>query len=300
MTRQLVFVHGRAQEHKDAVALKNEWIAAFQSGLKKNGLNLPGPISHGDIKFESKIRFPYYGQTLYDLVKETPTVADVVVRGAETDDALRQFLQSVLKEIQEKTKITDDQVKKALGSDILARGPLNWEWLQGILAAIDKHVTGASGALLALVTNDVYQYLKNPIIRDTIEQGVRAALTSEPTVVVAHSLGTIIAYNLLRREGAKQGWVVPLFVTLGSPLAVTAIKRFLSPIEHPSCVTKWYNAMDGKDIVALYPLDKKHFDVAPAIENKTDVRNQTSNRHGISGYLNDKVIARRIYDAIEG
>ena len=39
--RHLVFVHGRAQENKDAVALKEEWLAAFREGLAKNGLDLP-------------------------------------------------------------------------------------------------------------------------------------------------------------------------------------------------------------------------------------------------------------------
>ena len=37
MTRQLVFVHGRAQEQKDASALKAEWLDALQEGLGKSG-----------------------------------------------------------------------------------------------------------------------------------------------------------------------------------------------------------------------------------------------------------------------
>ena len=32
---RLVFVHGRAQEGKDAIALKAEWIAAWRKGLDK-------------------------------------------------------------------------------------------------------------------------------------------------------------------------------------------------------------------------------------------------------------------------
>jgi hypothetical protein len=56
--------------------------------------------------------------------------------------------------------------------------------------------------------------------------------------------------------------------------------------------------MDSLDIVALNPLDTANFDVTPAIENKTDVKNQTENHHGIIGYLNDEGVARRIYDAV--
>jgi hypothetical protein len=293
MTRQLVFVHGRAQEHKIAKDLKADWISAFREGLAKSNLALP--IAEEDI------RFPYYGQTLYDLVTEVPSenVAEVIIRGQDTDEAQREFLRSVLEEVRQKEGITDEQIEEVIGSDVIQKGPLNWEWLQGILGAIDKHVPYASGVSIALATKDVYQYLKNPGIRDTIDQGVRAAMTpGVPTVVVGHSLGTVVCYNLLRREGAAEGWVVPLYVSLGSPLAVTAIKKALRPIKHPSCVEHWYNAMDERDVVALYPLDRVHFDVDPMIENKINVDNDTNNRHGISGYLKDKDVARRIFDAL--
>jgi hypothetical protein len=56
--------------------------------------------------------------------------------------------------------------------------------------------------------------------------------------------------------------------------------------------------MDDRDVVSLYPLDPKHFLVDPPIENKTNVDNPTANRHGISGYLSDRVVAKRIYDAL--
>lgn len=293
MTRQLIFVHGRAQEYKDADVLKADWISAFQEGLAKSNLALP--IA------EQNIRFPYYGQTLYDLVTEAPSenVAEVIIRGQDTDEAQREFLRSVLEEVRQKEGITDEQLEEVIGSDVIQRGPLNWEWLHCILKAVDKYVPHASGASIAVATNDVYQYLKNPGIRDTIEQGVRAAMTpGVPTVVVGHSLGTVVCYNLLRRDGATEGWEVPLYVSLGSPLAITAIKKALRPVEHPSCVEKWYNAMDERDVVALYPLDRYHFEVDPMIENKTNVDNETNNRHGISGYLNDKDVARRIFDAL--
>jgi hypothetical protein len=76
------------------------------------------------------------------------------------------------------------------------------------------------------------------------------------------------------------------------------VKEALSPGKHPRCVTRWFNAMDDRDVVSLYPLDPKHFLVDPPIENKTNVDNPTANRHGISGYLSDRVVAKRIYDAL--
>lgn len=293
MTRQLVFVHGRAQEHKDAVSLKGEWVAAFRKGLSKSNLSLPIE--------EEDIRFPYYGQTLFDLNEHVPPeqVAEVIVRGADADRVRHDFILSVLEEVRSQYGITEGQLAEVAGGEVVTRGPLNWEWLQGILQAVDRFVPGASGASIAIATNDVYQYLKNAGIRDSIDEGVRKAIKpGVQTVMVSHSLGTVVAYNLLRREETALGWSVPLLVTLGSPLAVTAIKRSLMPIKHPQCVSRWYNAMDERDVVALYPLFKPRFDIDPAIENNTSVRNDTENRHGISGYLGDKDVAKRIYDAL--
>lgn len=292
MSRQLVFVHGRAQEHKDSVALKKEWIDAWTKGLAKSDLSLP--IAEEDI------RFPYYGQTLFDLVEEVDPekAARVVVRGEGMPESQKEFMRSVLEEVKAKA-LTEEQFRDVAGQQVIERGPLNWGWVQKILEAVDKHVPGASGASIALATNDVYQYLKNPGIRDVIDTGVRSAVDPDvETVVVSHSLGTVVAFNVLRRDGDDANWRVPLFVTLGSPLAVTAIKKGLRPIKHPACAPEWFNAMDSGDIVALYPLDEDHFDVDPAIENKTDVHNHTSNQHGIAGYLDDKDVARRIYDAL--
>lgn len=289
VAQRLVFIHGRAQEHKDSIALKAEWVDAWRAGLAKSGLDLP--------LAETAIKFPYYGQTLFDLVSGAANPAAVVVRGGTAAmDAEQKFQQAVIEEVQGALKISDAEVDAALAADVRQRGPANWEWVQGILKVIDNKVPGASGLSIALATRDVYQYLKNPAIKASIEAGVREAMTpGVPTVVVSHSLGTVVAYNLLKSEGAAAGWQVPLFVTLGSPLGVKAIKQSVAPIEHPRCAARWFNAMDERDVVALYPLDEGRFDVDPDIENKTDVRNHTDNRHGISGYLDDAVVAQRIH-----
>jgi hypothetical protein len=293
MIKQLMFVHGRAQEKKDAAALKGEWIAAFREGLSKSELDLS--IS------ENMIRFPYYGQTLYDLVSNVPPekVAQVIVKGENADEQQRAFVRAVIQEVRDKAGITDAEIAAVAEQAVVTKGPLNWEWLHAVLRAIEQTVPGASGASIAVATNDVYQYLFNIGIRDAIEEGIRKAMQpGADTVIVGHSLGTVVAYSLLRREGKSSGWKVPLYVTLGCPLGVSAIKRALAPNRHPECVGDWFNALDVRDIVALYPLDEDTFPITPSIENKIDVNNQTENRHGISGYLNDKEVAKRIYDAL--
>ncbi|MFM7055304.1 MAG: alpha/beta hydrolase [Planctomycetota bacterium] len=293
MTRQLVFVHGRSQEHRDAAALKAEWVEAWKQGLAKNGLTLP--IS------DEEIRFPYYGQTLFDLVKGASggAVSDVIVRGEDLNEGEARFIGDFVLELQSQCGITDLQVQELAADAIIERGPLNWKWVRLVLQALDTHVPGASSTSISLATRDVYLYLRNPGLQNVIDTGIRRALTpGVETVVVGHSLGSVVSYNLLRRDGRDLGWKVPLYVTLGSPLAVTAVRDALRPLAHPGCVTKWWNALDSRDVVALYPLDAPRFAVTPSIENKTDVDNPTENRHGISGYLSDPVVAKRIYDAL--
>jgi hypothetical protein len=299
MKRQLVFVHGRSQQDKDSVALKKEWIDNWKDGLAQSGLTLP--IAEEDI------RFPYYGDTLIQMADgmSAEEAARVVVRGSNIDREAEQFMRDYLTEVQEKTGISDEEVLAELDEaarqrgEVRERGVLNWGWVQAILSVLDRKLPGASSASIALFTRDVYQYLSRPAIRQTMNDGVRSAFNPDiETIVVGHSLGTVVAYDVLKNEPGASGLKVPLYVTLGSPLAVKVVKKMLRPIGHPGCVAKWFNAMDERDVVSLFALDADHFNIDPSIENKTDVDNPTQNRHGISGYLGDPVVARRIFEAL--
>lgn len=303
MKRHLVFIHGRSQEHKSASALKAEWLESLGVGLAKSNLRLPIP--------PEQVHFPYYGDTLFDLDggKSGGEVAQIIVRGNTDDQAEQRFARDVLADILAETLrqglITDAEVAAVAGQDVIVRGPLNWPATLAVLKAMDRYVPFASGASIALFTHDVHLYLSNVGVREEIDRGVTSALPpGAETVVVSHSLGTVVAYHLLRRLNNAH-CQIPLLVTLGSPLGVGPIRRALlaelPPLRFPGGVGFWFNALDPRDVVALYPLDAAHFAVEPAtppILNKCDVSNRTSNRHGISGYLEDPEVARRIYEAL--
>jgi len=291
--KKLILLHGRSQQNKDAANLKGEWLKSLNDGFAKAGLEMP--IT------ETSIRFPYYGDTLAQLAagQSGDGVAEVIVRGELGDDEELMFQLEVLKEVRDHHGITDRQVDNIAESEGIERGILSWPWVYASLQAIDNYVPGGSAASIALATHDVHVYLRNPGIRGVIETGVRKALDENPAVVVAHSLGSVVAYNLLRREGEEKGWQVPLLITVGSPLAVKAIRERLKPLQFPDCVRRWYNARDRRDIVALYPLDSgSGWSLDPAIDNYQDVVNTTSNHHGISGYLGDPQVAARIHAAL--
>ncbi len=291
--RTLVLVHGRAQEHKDPLAVKQEWLSALDVGAHHAGRPVDLP--------DDRVRLPYYGQTLFDLVAgDAEHAAEVVVRGAEGGpDAETLFVRETLLEIAERAGVAEDAAREAGADAAVERGPMNWRWVRATLTALDR-LPNVSAWSIALATRDVYQYLHNVRVRDTIEDGVRQALDgTEGAVVVSHSLGTVVAYNLLRREAGPRGWDVPLLVTLGSPLGVTNISRTLRPVSWPDPVGAWFNAYDPEDLVALHPLTAPWFPV-DRIDDYGKVDNPTSNQHGISGYLSDSRVAATILEALAG
>ena len=140
MTKQLVLIHGRSQQHKDSIALKAEWLEALEEGLAKSNLTLP--IAEPDV------RFPFYGDTLFDLVdgKSEDTAAEVIVRGEQGDDDEQRFVRAVMEEVQKKSGITDAEIAQVAGQEVVEKGPQNWEWVQGFLKAVDRFLPHGSGA----------------------------------------------------------------------------------------------------------------------------------------------------------
>ena len=137
-------------------------------------------------------------------------------------------------------------------------------------------------------------------MREHIEAGVAHAFDacgSEPTVVVGHSFGSIVAFRMLR-AGGRITCPVRALITVGSPLGIGAVRRALEPIGHPPLVRSWQNAFDERDVVALHPLDDVHFPVVPGIRNHGDVRNESDNHHKIEGYLTDPTVAGWLADAL--
>jgi hypothetical protein len=286
---KLILIHGRSQQGKDPVKLKQQWEEALNKGLNLTGLSLPSGLS---------ISFPFYGDKLDELVQQVnaPLVTDVMMRGASPDSREAEFRGQLLYEMAHEFGITDAEIQRYYAEQPQERGPLNWEWVQSILKALDEKTSLGESAIDAF-TRDVYVYLSYRAVRKAIDDIVLAELGSTPCVVVGHSLGSVVGYNILGKLSPSIN--VKRFITVGSPLGINTIKKKLdTPLSMPKCVKDWYNAMDERDVVALYPLDTNHFPINPAIENKTDVANFTDDRHGIEGYLSDPYVAQKIHEAL--
>lgn len=103
---------------------------------------------------------------------------------------------------------------------------------------------------------EVYRYLSSPARRAAARQEViHAVEESGADIVVAHSLGSVVAYEALH-DHPELG--VSTFLTLGSPLGLpSAVFDALDPApvrghgQRPPSVTHWTNIADAGDLVAL-------------------------------------------------
>ena len=107
------------------------------------------------------------------------------------------------------------------------------------------------------VLRDVFVYVNDSRTRREINKIVAAKLTDEPTVVVGHSLGSVVSYEVLREHAGNS---VPQLITIGSPLGIRAIRNQLkTPLTMPAGVEDWYNAYDDRDVVASLPAQCREF-----------------------------------------
>jgi hypothetical protein len=286
---RLVLVHGRSQQGLNPVDLQSAWLETLRRGAAKINRSLPDRLD---------VAFPYYGDTLDDFARrfELPLTTDIQAKGSPVNTDFLNFQAEVAEDIRTRAGITDAQVQEEFGTNTTEKGPQNWAWVQAVIRAIDRNAGGISQSAIETFMRDVYLYTTRIGVRDAIDRIVGDALNETPCVVIGHSLGSVVAYNILRND--RRALKVEAYITVGSPLAIRAVRDRFRPIAFPTLAKTWYNAFDPKDVVALYPLDAANFPVNPAVENFAGVHNATDNRHGIVGYLDDPDVAKHVLDAL--
>jgi hypothetical protein len=297
---KIVFVHGRSQAGKNKQDLLNEWLQAAISGI--TDAHLPAlPILS-----EANVALPYYGDILFELTQKAgrDAYATLVNRGADTTGLSAEeieFTQAIVLELAEsevaKSKgISLENIGHEAGMPV-DRAVQNWP---AVLAALRllENVPGISESVIEFFTRDVWYYLTNKGLRLQIDKVVDADIPDEePCVIVAHSLGTIVAYNLLmnRKRNNIKG-----LITIGSPLGIEAIYDRLpsdtlkrtTPVGLP----RWFNALDKKDTVALHKIPPDKYPGDPIVENnRRPIMNGSENHHGIVEYLRHEVVANEIH-----
>lgn len=283
---KLVFIHGISQENFTEDELRETWKRLVTD-------QAPGLLD----KVETVM--PYYGKELASWSDRgvSASVAMGVSDGNfdPVNNEELNFLVGALQQTAVARHVSDDDIdeqsRRAQAAPGVEAVPMS-TWigrrLVGVVRALEA-VSPLKGAIALQVFRQAYTYLANPSAGMAVDALVKPRLSGSDLIIVSHSLGTVIAFKLLREmEAAGVKVEVPLLITLGSPLGLDAVKSKLGPPrKKPASVKRWINFYDPGDFVALgIDLDQTTF--AQGIENVGDVNNTTANAHGIIGYLPEK------------
>ena len=207
-------------------------------------------------------------------------------------------------------QIADDDVDVCFYGDLFRRAPGTDEDARieqsraGIAESL--HEMGADTvAMLGQAANDaafdrtvdmVTIMATDPDLRAKIRARIEPLIDNGTCALVAHSLGTVLAYMALANHPQ---WNVHTFVTLGSPLASPMLGDLLDPPlvdgrgRWPGAVQRWVNVRAVGDKAAAVPLGEKF---GARVE---DVLVDNGHRaHAPEPYLNAAVTGAAVADAL--
>jgi hypothetical protein len=241
---RVVAVHGIGQQVRGEALLHQQWFPAMRDGIALVG----GSLAPEDV------RCVFYGQVYRPVGR--PLGPDVPVLKA--DDVSEGFDTELLASWWAEAARVDPAVIDP-DARVLARTP---SVVQAGLRALLGSKFFAGLALRALVfdLHQVRRYLTEPSVRQAVQEQVAQAIEPDTRVMVAHSLGSVVAYEALCTHPA---WPVRSLVTLGSPLGMPRLvfDRLRPPPAAdgtgrvrgawPGPIKVWTNVVDAGDVVAL-------------------------------------------------
>ena len=284
---KIVLIHGRAQGGRSSQQILEQWVPGLKAGMHAAGLTLDPSIP---------IVAPFYGDVLDSMSEHAIRFRpEVVTRGTPPSGDVDEVTAAMIEQMAIRAGLDIDQVLDEENVSVVERGPERWGWVQALARRLEAKYPWLARTVIGKVTSDVKSYIDFPHIQDAVHDIVVPVLGDGPTVIVSHSLGTVIAYWSLVEHVPNAD--VPLLITAGSPLGLNTIKKRLpQPLRRPHGVQRWLNVTDQEDIVALHArLDQDTF--IPGIENVDDVENG-DDPHAIERYLSDPRVARAIHAAL--
>ena len=244
---RVVCVHGIGQQHNGEEMLHAEWAPALRDGIRRSG------GAGADLPSDEDIGCVFYG----DLFRPAGRLLGPGDPWLTPADAT-EFDQELLMAWWRGAAGADPQVIDP-DARTLARPPGG---VQAALRALSRSAffAGLAERVMLFDLQQVRRYVTDSGIRQAVQDRVAAAVDGDTRVLVAHSLGSVVAYEALC---AHLDWPVQAFVTLGSPLGVrNLIFDRLRPAPAawessapagawPGGVRLWTNVADAGDVVAL-------------------------------------------------
>lgn len=178
---RIVGVHGIGQQFKGENLLRAEWLPPLRDGLLRVGARLPA---------DEDLSCAFYGDLFRPKGKKSLGEPRYRASDVGTD-----WEAALLRLWWEGAAAQESDVPGPDASTKL-RTP---QWVQRALNGLSKSrfFAGIAERLLIFDLKQVYLYLNDEVIRRGVCERVAAAITPDTRVIVAHSLGTLPAYECL-------------------------------------------------------------------------------------------------------
>jgi len=294
----LIYVHGAGNQSRRTAA---ELKAAYDTALFKG----PGPS-------EAVVWWRVFWDRPGGPAKETAldkVIEDIAERpsGVPAKDA-----EKLLKAIRTARPPRRRQRPKGAGleeaaGDLDALGAINGCYASAdSLHGQDEMPEFIFRFLAGQASRDVVSYLYDgwaPKMRQPLKDRLQALGKGQPIVILAHSLGTILAYDVVT-DPAFASWDITVFVTAGSPLGiknvVEKVRDWKGPGPMPAKVGRWHNFHDSRDKVGWFgeTLAGK-YPVPPPLTQKLSVQNDAPDHHELTGYLVDADLRKAVKAAVK-
>ncbi len=303
MAKRIILIHGRDTkplEHD----LEKLWLDAVKHGLHRDHPEvLPAVESHNGGSNNVKMRFVYYGDLSNAFLhnEQGKPIPDDITSRVAALNTLKTYSTA---------QFNKTSYKKVSKLGFLMEGLA--DTFSGALALLRL-----GKPLVSIVAPDMQEYWNHESyfgsnLRHRLTLELKAAFEADDEVMlVAHSLGSLIAYDTLwkfshyseYRFSEYANKKIDLLVTLGSPLSDENVKQQLKGAiskgknKYPNNIKKWINiaakddyishdsklANDFEQMYKLGLIESKIKDIT-GIYNLT-VRNGKSNPHSATGYL---------------
>jgi len=229
-----VGVHGISQQQGGRAQLLGEWRNALTDGVQA-ARNLQA------VQVPLTFDLGYYGNLF---LADWPADA----KGAATGDA------GALKELADGLSEDEQAWFAGIAADLpVADTPPTKASLlalpkpmQRLAAWLDASFGAAAPAMFIGDLRQVRRYQQDDVLAEKIQGRVREAMADGCTVLIGHSLGSVVAYETACAARTRPP---SLLLTLGSPLGLATVRKRLRFVGPPADL-RWVNVRDPRDPVA--------------------------------------------------
>ncbi|MFI1024548.1 hypothetical protein [Streptomyces olivaceus] len=264
MCAAVVGIHGIGQHKKTSSTLEESWRLAILRSVE--------PFN--DAQQISTLKMAFYGNLfsrpngrLGPMSEETPLSADEEI-----------FIEDVLSSDILQGVDVDENSARELGLPAIPGK------VARLLVRVDRLFGRNAGKYLLYILRQVYRYLTDKDLSKEIRNTVAATISPDTKIILAHSLGSVVAYDM-----AQRGELFPDSITsemrrqiilFGSPLSWHTVLRMLGHgTEILDLQDVWHNLYDSADAVT----GGQELKVG-AVQN-TKVRNGLRDPHAAIMYL---------------